>query len=65
MNLHWLFCSAATNSIGLVPFMKGIVDFMPSPAEAKPTVVTSGDKEIELVASDDGPFGCLCLENNS
>ena len=51
-----VFCTAATSSIGLVPFMKGIVDFMPSPAEAKPAVVTSGDKEMELVTSDDGPL---------
>ena len=51
-----VFCTAATSEIGLVPFMQGIVDFMPSPADAKTKVVTGPSGEMELVASDSGPL---------
>lgn len=51
-----VFCTSATNSIGLVPFMQGIVDFIPSPAESRTVIANGPTGDIELKATDNGPL---------
>ncbi len=52
-----VYCSAGAHEIGVAPLLNGIVDLLPSPAEAKPRVAKMQDGgEETLKASDSGPL---------
>ncbi len=51
-----VYCTAGAHEIGTMPLLNGIVDLLPSPAQARARVATTQQGEETLRASDDGPL---------
>ncbi|MGD8867333.1 MAG: elongation factor G [Gemmatimonadales bacterium] len=58
-------CAAPEKGFGVRGLMDRLVEIIPSPAEAVQEVATSGSEEVELPASDDGPFTALVFKTTS
>jgi elongation factor G len=51
-----VYCAAGGHSLGVIPLLNGIVDLLPSPAQAKARVAEGREGPEELTASDAGPL---------
>ncbi len=51
-----VYCTAGGHEIGILPLLNGVVDLLPSPAEAKARVAKAKEGEETLKASDSGPL---------
>jgi elongation factor G len=51
-----VYCAAGGHSVGVIPLLNGIVDLLPSPAQAKARVAEGREGPEELKASDAGPL---------
>lgn len=51
-----VYCSAGGHEIGIFPLLDGIVNLLPSPAQAPARTVQGKDGEEKLKASDTGPL---------
>jgi elongation factor G len=51
-----VYCAAGGHSVGVIPLLNGIVDLLPSPAQAKARVAEGREGPEELTASDAGPL---------
>jgi elongation factor G len=51
-----VYCAAGGHSLGVLPLLNGLVDLLPSPAEAAPRTATGKDGQESLAASDAGPL---------
>ncbi len=51
-----VYCAAGGHEIGVLPLLNGIVDLLPSPAQAPARVSKNKDSEVKLEASDTGPL---------
>ena len=49
-----VYCAAGGHEIGIIPLLNGIVDLLPSPAQAPARLVKGKDGEEKLAASDSG-----------
>jgi elongation factor G len=51
-----VYCAAGGHSLGVLPLLNGIVDLLPSPAQAAPRKAETKDGQEFLTASDAGPL---------
>jgi elongation factor G len=51
-----VYCAAGGHSLGVLPLLNGIVDLLPSPAQAAPRLVAGKDGQESLEATDAGPL---------
>jgi elongation factor G len=52
-----VFVAAGSAEIGIAPLLEGVIDLLPSPAQAEPAWATSkAGEEVELPADDGGPL---------
>ena len=51
-----VYCAAGAHEIGALPLLNGIIDLLPSPAQAHPRVAQAQGGEETLTASDGGPL---------
>ena len=51
-----VYCAAGGHEIGIMPILNGVVDLMPSPAQARARVAKGKEGEESLTASDSGPL---------
>ncbi len=51
-----VYCAAGGHSLGVLPLLNGIVDLLPSPAQAAPRTAQGKDGQEALAASDAGPL---------
>ena len=51
-----VYCAAGGRELGITPLLNGIVDLMPSPAQAPARVATGKGGEEKLTASNTGPL---------
>lgn len=51
-----VYCAAGAHSVGVLPLLNGIVDLLPSPAQAKQRVAEGREGPETLTASDAGPL---------
>ncbi len=49
-----VYCTAGAHEIGTLPLLNGIVDLLPSPAQARPRVAKAREGEETLTVSDTG-----------
>ncbi len=51
-----VYCTAGAHEVGTLPVLNGVVDLLPSPAEARKRVAQAQEGEETLTASDSGPL---------
>lgn len=51
-----VYCTAGAHEIGILPLLNGVIDLLPSPAQARPRVAKAQEGEETLKASDSGPL---------
>jgi len=51
-----VFCAAAGREVGILPLLNGILDLLPSPAQAVPRLAQGQDGQVSLSADDSGPL---------
>ncbi len=60
-----VYCAAGGHSLGVVPLLNGIVDLLPSPAQATPRAARrQGWPREVLTATRCRAAGCLCVEDD-
>jgi len=51
-----VYCAAGAHSVGVIPLLNGIVDLLPSPAQAKARIAEGREGNETITASDSGPL---------
>ena len=51
-----VYCAAGAHEVGAMPLLNGIIDLLPSPAQARPRVAKTAEGEETLTATDSGPL---------